>query len=135
MTPFFRGWSKADCHKLQDKGNFPPLLAQEAFQYGFEAAPLAAHDDTSVPIHKRLFRGPNTWPDARSVGSDFKDSVDYLTQKYHELTHKLGAHFVSTLQRYYTSVRSRCCATGLLRPPSPCPCRAPDLRVARRGYG
>jgi len=50
---------------------------------------VAAHDDKSVPIYKRLFRGPNTWPDAKDVPG-FRPAIEELTQVYHSLTHELG---------------------------------------------
>ncbi len=89
LSPYFRGWSRADCEKIADNGEIPPLLAQEVFQYSFDREPLAAHADASVPLWKRVFRGPNTWPTENAV-PDFRPSVEYLNDKYHTLTHALG---------------------------------------------
>lgn len=82
-TPYFRGWSAAG---RGDTG-FGQVL--EAFQYAFEAEPVAAHDDESVPLHRRLFRGPNTWPDPETFPG-FRPAVEELTSVYHRLTHDLG---------------------------------------------
>jgi len=87
LTPYFRGWSKVDPERA--RGKIPALLAQEAFQYGFESSPVADPSDKSVPVHKRLFRGPNTMPDVNEF-PNFKNSVDELCVKYHSLTHHLG---------------------------------------------
>lgn len=86
LTPYYRGWSM---DQRAEKGRIPSLLAQEAFQYSFDTAPDAAHDDATVPVWKRLFKGPNTWPDAARF-PDFKPAVSELTSKYHALTHDLG---------------------------------------------
>ena len=61
----------------------------EAFQYAFDQAPVARYDDLTVPIHRRLFRGPNTWPDADALPG-FRPIVEELTLIYHSLTHELG---------------------------------------------
>ena len=53
-TPYFRGYSLPT---PADRGHGQVI---ENFQYGFEQQPVCAHDDTSQPIHKRLFRGPPT---------------------------------------------------------------------------
>ena len=59
-TPYFRGYSLPN----PPVSNFGQVI--EAFQYGFEQEPLCQYDDKTQPIHRRLFRGPNTWPDAKS---------------------------------------------------------------------
>lgn len=87
MTPYFRGWSKVDPKKFKSK--IPPLLAQEAFQYSFDCKPVAEHTDRTVPLHRRLFRGPNTWPDEQKFPL-FRTNIEELTLKYHKLTHELG---------------------------------------------
>lgn len=61
----------------------------EAFQYAFDQTPVARYDDAMVPIHRRLFRGPNTWPDADALPG-FRPTVDELTSVYHSLTRELG---------------------------------------------
>ena len=60
-TPYFRGYTLPT---PADRGHGQVI---ENFQYGFEQEPLCAHDDKSQPIHKRLFRGPNTWPKTDSL--------------------------------------------------------------------
>lgn len=60
-TPYFRGYSLPT---PADRGHGQVI---EAFQYGFEQEPLCEYDDKTQPIHRRLFRGPNTWPDAESL--------------------------------------------------------------------
>jgi isopenicillin N synthase-like dioxygenase len=86
LSPYYRGWSK---DKRAMEGKIPAMLAQEAYQYGFDQEKIADHDDKTVPIYKRLFRGPNTWPDAHKF-PDFKPTVDDLTDRYHRCTHDLG---------------------------------------------
>ena len=85
-TPYFRGWSK---DRQKEKGKIPVLLAQEAYQYGFDCEPVAAPDDTSVPVYKRLFRGPNTYPDEETF-PDFRPAIDSMNTRYFNLTHSLG---------------------------------------------
>lgn len=88
LSPYFRGWSKVDTDKFA--GKYPPsLLAQEAFQYGFEEEPVAPYDARDVPIYKRVFRGPNTWPDEKRF-PNFRPSIEELRGKYHRLTHDIG---------------------------------------------
>jgi len=82
-TPYFRGWSPAG----KGDSGFGQVL--EAFQYAFEQEPVAAHDDESVHIFRRLVQGPNTWPD-RERFPDFRPAVEELTNVYHRLTHELG---------------------------------------------
>lgn len=89
LSPYFRGWSKVDSERELSKGKKLTLLAQEAFQYGFESEPVAMHDDKSMPLHRRLFRGPNTWPDELHFPC-FRENIEELTYKYHRLTHDLG---------------------------------------------
>eukprot|EP00756_Hemistasia_phaeocysticola_P005764 Hpha_TRINITY_DN13489_c0_g1::TRINITY_DN13489_c0_g1_i1::g.130986::m.130986 len=81
-TPYFRGYAGGD----DPTGPLSGPLAQEAFQYGFEREPVR---DTSAHIFKRLFTGPNTWPDQQQFPG-FRPAVEYLTQKYHRLSHELG---------------------------------------------
>ena len=54
LSPYFRGWSK---DKRAMQGKIPSLLAQEAYQYGFDQERVADPHDQSVPIYKRLFKG------------------------------------------------------------------------------
>jgi len=68
----------------------------ENFQYGFEQIPLCAHDDRSQPIHKRLFRGPNTWPKTDELPG-FRPLIEELNLVYHRLTHQLGELIVESL--------------------------------------
>ena len=89
-TPYFRGYSLPT---PADSG-FGQVI--EAFQYGFEQEPLCEHDDRTQPIHRRLFRGPNTWPDAQSLPG-FKPLIDDLNDRYHKLTHLLGEAIVESL--------------------------------------
>ena len=89
-TPYFRGYSLPT---PADSG-FGQVI--EAFQYGFEQEPLCEHDDKTQPIHRRLFRGPNTWPDAQSLPG-FKPLIDDLNDRYHKLTHLLGEAIVESL--------------------------------------
>ena len=89
-TPYFRGYSLPT---PADSG-FGQVI--EAFQYGFEQDPLCEHDDKTQPIHRRLFRGPNTWPDAQSLPG-FKPLIDDLNDRYHKLTHLLGEAIVESL--------------------------------------
>lgn len=89
-TPYFRGYTLPT---PADRGQGQVI---ENFQYGFEQDPLCAHDDTSQPIHKRLFVGPNTWPRTDSMPG-FKPLIERLTETYHALTHQLGELIVESL--------------------------------------
>lgn len=89
-TPYFRGYSLPT---PADRGHGQVI---EAFQYGFEQKPICAHDDTSHPIHERLFRGPNTWPDSEPLPT-FRPLVEELNGIYHRLTHELGEAIVESL--------------------------------------
>tara|TARA_B100001094_G_scaffold108266_1_gene104227 strand:- start:6130 stop:7338 length:1209 start_codon:yes stop_codon:yes gene_type:complete len=89
-TPYFRGYSLPT---PADRGHGQVI---EAFQYGFEQDPLCNHDDKTQPIHHRLFRGPNTWPDAESLPG-FRILIDELNDCYHRLTHELGETIVESL--------------------------------------
>ena len=89
-SPYFRGYSLPT---PADRGHGQVI---EAFQYGFEQEPFCAHDDASHPIHKRLFRGPNTWPDEGPLPA-FKPLVEELNGIYHRLTHELGEAIVESL--------------------------------------
>ena len=89
-TPYFRGYSLPT---PADSG-FGQVI--EAFQYGFEQEPLCEHDDKTQPIHKRLFRGPNTWPDPEALPG-FRPLIDDLNSRYHRLTHLLGEAIVESL--------------------------------------
>eukprot|EP00942_MAST-04A_sp_MAST-4A-sp1_P014362 g14362.t1 len=84
-NPYFRGWSK----KVGGNNGFGQVI--EAFQYAFESEPICEPDDENVHVYKRLFRGPNAWPDTKFDGmEDFRDSIHELTGVYHKLTHDLG---------------------------------------------
>ena len=89
-TPYFRGYTLPT---PADRGHGQVI---ENFQYGFEQEPLCAHDDTSQPIHKRLFRGPNTWPRTDSLPG-FRPLIEELNLTYHRLTHELGELIVESL--------------------------------------
>jgi len=95
LTPYFRGWSKfkgADGVPVRDHKNRikpPPMLAQEAFQYNAPHLPVCDPLDTSEHIYRRVFRGPNTWPDSAHFPS-FRSNMRELMGKYHDLSHKLG---------------------------------------------
>ena len=89
-TPYFRGYSLPT---PADSG-FGQVI--EAFQYGFEQEPLCEHDDKTQPIHRRLFRGPNTWPDPEALPG-FRPLIDDLNARYHRLTHLLGEAIVESL--------------------------------------
>ncbi len=89
-TPYFRGYTLPT---PADRGHGQVI---ENFQYGFEQEPLCAYDDKSQPIHKRLFRGPNTWPKGDSV-SGFQPLIEDLNLTYHRLTHDLGELIVESL--------------------------------------
>ena len=89
-TPYFRGYSLPT---PADRGHGQVI---EAFQYGFEQEPLCDYDDKTQPIHNRLFRGPNTWPDAKSLPG-FRPLIDDLNHRYHLLTHLLGEAIVESL--------------------------------------
>lgn len=89
-TPYFRGYSLPT---PADRGHGQVI---EAFQYGFEQQPICDHDDKSQPIHQRLFRGPNTWPDAQQLPG-FRPLIENLNAHYHQLTHQLGEAIVESL--------------------------------------
>jgi isopenicillin N synthase-like dioxygenase len=89
-TPYFRGYTLPT---PADRGHGQVI---ENFQYGFEQAPECAHDDVSQPIHRRLFRGPNTWPQTDSMPG-FRPLIEELNQTYHRLTHQLGELIVESL--------------------------------------
>ena len=89
-TPYFRGYS------LPTPADSAFGQVIEAFQYGFEQEPLCEHDDKTQPIHKRLFRGPNTWPDPEALPG-FRPLIDDLNARYHRLTHLLGEAIVESL--------------------------------------
>lgn len=89
-TPYFRGYSLPT---PADRGHGQVI---ENFQYGFEQQPVCAHDDISQPIHKRLFRGPNTWPKSDSMAG-FQPLIEDLNLTYHRLTHQLGELIVESL--------------------------------------
>ena len=97
-TPYFRGYSLPT---PADRG-FGQVI--EAFQYGFEQEPLCDYDDKTQPIHRRLFRGPNTWPESDSIPG-FKPLIDELNDCYHRLTHELGEAIVESLGEDVTSFR------------------------------
>lgn len=89
-SPYFRGYTLPT---PADRGHGQVI---ENFQYGFEQQPVSAHDDTSQPIHKRLFRGPNTWPKSDSM-TGFQPLIEELNAIYHGLTHQLGELIVESL--------------------------------------
>lgn len=89
-TPYFRGYTLPT---PADRGHGQVI---ENFQFGFEQDPVYAHDDVSQPIHKRLFIGPNTWPESETL-SGFKPAIEELTAVYHQLTHSLGELIVESL--------------------------------------
>ena len=89
-TPYFRGYTLPT---PADRGHGQVI---ENFQYGFEQTPVCAHDDASQPIHKRLFRGPNTWPKTDSLPG-FRPLIETLNNSYHQLTHALSELIVESL--------------------------------------
>jgi len=97
-TPYFRGYSLPT---PADRGHGQVI---EAFQYGFEQDPLCDYDDKTQPIQNRLFRGPNTWPEDRSLPG-FRPLIDDLNDRYHRLTHELGEAIVESLGEDVTAFR------------------------------
>ena len=89
-SPYVRGYSLPT---PPDSGRGQVI---ESFQYGFDEAPLCAHDDESQPIHERFFRGPNTWPDSERLPG-FKQTLNDLNAAYHRLTLQLGELIVESL--------------------------------------
>lgn len=89
-SPYFRGYTLPT---PADRGHGQVI---ENFQYGFEQEPLFAHDDKSQPIHSRLFRGPNTWPESDTLPG-FRPLIEELNLVYHQLTHQLGELIVESL--------------------------------------
>ena len=89
-TPYFRGYTLPT---PADRGHGQVI---ENFQYGFEQEPVCAHDDVTQPIHRRLFRGPNTWPTGEGL-SGFRPLIEDLNLTYHKLTHQLGELIVESL--------------------------------------
>ncbi len=89
-TPYFRGYTLPT---PADRGHAQVI---ENFQFGFEQEPVGAHDDDSLPLHERLFRGPNTWPQGDSMPG-FRPVIEELTETYHRLTHSLGELIVESL--------------------------------------
>lgn len=89
-TPYFRGYTLPTPN---DRGHGQVI---ENFQYSFEQEPVGAHDDVSLPLHERLFRGPNTWPDTDTLPG-FRPVIEELCATYHRLTHLLGELIVESL--------------------------------------
>lgn len=89
-TPYFRGYTLPT---PADRGHGQVI---ENFQYGFEQEPVCAYDDTSQPIHRRLFRGPNTWPQTSELPG-FRPLIEEINLIYHRLTHQLGEAIVESL--------------------------------------
>ena len=89
-TPYFRGYT------TPMKPEWGRAQIGEFFQYAFEEEPKCAYDDTSLPLHERLFHGPNTWPN-EEVLPGFKPLIMELNDKYHNLTHLLGELIVESL--------------------------------------
>nr|WP_070961454.1 2-oxoglutarate and iron-dependent oxygenase domain-containing protein [Hyphomonas sp. Mor2] len=89
-TPYFRGYTLPTPN---DRGHGQVI---ENFQYSFEQEPVGAHDDASLPLHERLFRGPNTWPDTETLPG-FRPVIEELCETYHRLTHMLGELIVESL--------------------------------------
>lgn len=89
-TPYFRGYTLPT---PADRGHGQVI---ENFQYSFEQEPVSAYDDESQPIHRRLFRGPNTWPAADTLPG-FRPLIEDLNLVYHKLTHQLGELIVESL--------------------------------------
>lgn len=89
-SPYIRGYS------LPTPGDSGRGQVVEGFQYGFDEAPLCAHDDASHPIHERFFRGPNTWPEPKTLPG-FRPALEELNHAYHQLTLQLGELIVESL--------------------------------------
>jgi isopenicillin N synthase-like dioxygenase len=82
-TPYMRGH---DGGPVQTDGQ---LL--ESFQYGpdLEEPAVADHTDASEPIWRRMFFGPQTWPDEQAL-PEFRGAIENLCESYLELHHTLG---------------------------------------------
>lgn len=89
-TPYFRGYTLPT---PTDRGHGQVI---ENFQYSFEQAPVGRHDDPTLPLHDRLFKGPNTWPQTDTLPG-FRPVIGELCDKYHRLTHLLGELIVESL--------------------------------------
>lgn len=89
-SPYFRGYTLPT---PADRGHGQVI---ENFQYSFEQEPKCAYDDKSYPIHDRLFRGPNTWPQTDTLPG-FRPLIEELNLVYHKLTHSLGELIVESL--------------------------------------
>jgi isopenicillin N synthase-like dioxygenase len=79
-SPHFRGFA-------QGGGLSRHMI--EAYQIGLDRAPLAPHDDRSAPLWKRIYRGPNVWPDERDVPG-FRATLERLHARYFALSRELG---------------------------------------------
>ncbi|MEX1249751.1 MAG: 2-oxoglutarate and iron-dependent oxygenase domain-containing protein [Hyphomonas sp.] len=90
QSPYFRGYSD---RKLKDIGHGQII---ETFQYSFEQPPVSAHDDESFPLHDRLMKGPNIWPEPDELPG-FRPIIEKLCDTYHSLTHMLGELIVESL--------------------------------------
>jgi isopenicillin N synthase-like dioxygenase len=64
----------------------------ESYQYGPDLAQpaVADHTDASEPIWRRMFFGPQTWPDERAL-PEFRGAIENLCESYLELHHALGS--------------------------------------------
>ncbi len=89
-TPYFRGYSG---RRLNPQGFCQSI---ESYQYSFEQTPVSAHDDEDFPLHDRLVKGPNTWPETDTLPG-FRPVVEELCDVYHKLTHMLGELIVESL--------------------------------------
>jgi isopenicillin N synthase-like dioxygenase len=62
----------------------------ETYQFGPDLEPAVAdHTDQSEPIWKRMFHGPQTWPNEQAL-PEFRGTINNLTQSYLDLHHMLG---------------------------------------------
>lgn len=80
-TPYMRGY---------DAIVQTPSQLIETFQYGPDISPAVAdHTDESEPIWRRMFYGPQTWPDEDAL-PEFRGVVERLCDSYLNLHHQLG---------------------------------------------
>lgn len=89
-TPYFRG------HTPPTPANRGRGQVIENFQYSFDQEPVGPHNDPSLPLHERLFKGPNTWPRDGEVPG-FRPVIEELCDTYHRLTHSLGELILESL--------------------------------------
>jgi isopenicillin N synthase-like dioxygenase len=82
-NPHFRGWGSPGGTALGG------ALMVEAFQFGAPCEPVAPHDDTSVPLWRRVLRGPNIWP-TEEHAPNLRPTIEALHARYFKLSRQLG---------------------------------------------